>query len=121
MERIAQSGNPQTQWAWNLAARTPDCPNWIARWFLYHKFRYRDGRNRTPTKSSGSGKHHHSHGHGSSSKHHHKHQSEEQEDYYEYEAQEEYYPEESMTAGMYMLHWISLPGPPPPWLYDRGY
>jgi len=98
MRRIAQSGNPHTQWYWDLATATDDCPNWIARWFLYHKFRYRDGRNRNPTKSAGSGKHHHSHGHGSSSRHHHKHRSEEHEEYYD--EQPEYYPEESMTSGM---------------------
>ena len=96
-KRIAQSGNPHTEWYWALAAPTNDCSNWIARWFLYHKFRYRDGRNRNPTKSSGSGKHHHSHGHGSSSKHHHKHRSDEHEEYYEEPS--EYYPEESMTPG----------------------
>ncbi|PMD34927.1 hypothetical protein L207DRAFT_437196 [Hyaloscypha variabilis F] len=98
MRRIAQSGNPHTQWYWRLATETDDCPNWIARWFLYHKFRYRDGRNRNPTKSSGSGKHHHSHGHGNSSRHQHKQRSEENEEYYE--EQPEYYPEESMTSGL---------------------
>ncbi|KAH8746658.1 hypothetical protein BGZ57DRAFT_185552 [Hyaloscypha finlandica] len=96
MSRIAQSGNPHTQWYWDLAVKTPDCPNWIARWFLYHKFRYRDGRNRNPAKNSGSGKHHHSHRHGSSSRHHQKHRSEEHEQYYD--EQEEYYPEESMAS-----------------------
>ncbi|KAN0090470.1 hypothetical protein V8E51_019049, partial [Hyaloscypha variabilis] len=96
MRRIAQSGNSHTQWYWRLATETDDCPNWIARWFLYHKFRYRDGRNRNPTKSSGSGKHHHSHGHGNSSRHQHKQRSEENEEYYE--EQPEYYPEESMTS-----------------------
>jgi hypothetical protein len=98
MRRIAHSGNPHTQWYWDLAVKTSDCPNWIARWFLYHKFRYRDGRNRNPAKGSGSGKHHHSHGHGSSLRHHHKHRLEEQEQ--DYDEQEEYYPEESMTPGM---------------------
>ncbi|KAH8819940.1 hypothetical protein F5884DRAFT_661813 [Xylogone sp. PMI_703] len=44
--RIAQGGNEYTSYYWNLATPTPDCPNWIARWFLYHKFRYRDGRNK---------------------------------------------------------------------------
>jgi hypothetical protein len=108
MSRIAQSGNPHTQWYWDLAVKTPDCPNWIARWFLYHKFRYRDGRNRNPAKNSGSGKHHHSHRHGSSSRHHHKHRSEEQ----YYDEQEEYYPEESMVSGMSSCaECFSLPGP----------
>jgi hypothetical protein len=101
MARIAQSGNPHTQWYWNLAVPTSDCKNWIARWFLYHKFRYRDGRNRNPAKSSSSGKHHHSHGHGSSSRYHHKHHSEEQED--QYDQEEKYYPEETMTSGVFIL------------------
>ncbi|KAF7938893.1 uncharacterized protein EAE98_001230 [Botrytis deweyae] len=46
MKLIVQNGTDQTAYYWNLAKPTPDCPNWIARWFLYHKFRYRDGRNR---------------------------------------------------------------------------
>ncbi|KAH8600908.1 hypothetical protein B0O99DRAFT_681765 [Bisporella sp. PMI_857] len=46
MEAIAQNGDTYTTYYWNLAVPTEDCPNWIARWFLYHKFRYRDGRNR---------------------------------------------------------------------------
>ncbi|KAK6613356.1 hypothetical protein H4I95_01700 [Botrytis cinerea] len=46
MKLIVQNGTDQTAYYWNLARPTVDCPNWIARWFLYHKFRYRDGRNR---------------------------------------------------------------------------
>ncbi|CAG8958277.1 hypothetical protein HYFRA_00000632 [Hymenoscyphus fraxineus] len=53
-ERIAQSGDAHTSYYWNLAAPTEDCSNWIARWFLYHKFRYRDGRNRNSAKDDGS-------------------------------------------------------------------
>jgi len=63
MEHIAKSGNPHTSYYWNLAGPTDDgCPNWIARWFLYHKFRYRDGRNRNlPSKGdSGRGSYQHS-------------------------------------------------------------
>lgn len=56
MELIARSGDAHTSYYWNLAVPTNDCPNWIARWFLYHKFRYRDGRNRNPVKSE-DGKH----------------------------------------------------------------
>jgi hypothetical protein len=93
---LRQSGNPQTQCVWSLAAPTPDCLNWIARWFLYHKFRYRDGRNRNPAKSSGTGKHYYSHGHRDSSKHYY-YQSEEHEDYYEHES----HLTESMTLGVY--------------------
>jgi hypothetical protein len=107
MALIARSGNQHTAYYWKLAAPTPDCPNWIARWFLYHKFRYRDGRNRNPAKSSGSSKHHHSHGpgHGSSSKHHHNHHSvaEEGNEKEYYDHQEDYYGEESMTSGAYVL------------------
>lgn len=57
MGHIARIGNEYTSYYWNLATPTPDCPNWIARWFLYHKFRYRDGRNRNPDKEE-DGKHH---------------------------------------------------------------
>ncbi|KAG9239510.1 hypothetical protein BJ875DRAFT_351819, partial [Amylocarpus encephaloides] len=52
--RIAQSGDATTSHYWALAQPTSECPNWIARWFLYHKFRYRDGRNRNPTKADDS-------------------------------------------------------------------
>jgi len=116
MARIAQSGNPHTQWYWNLAVPTSDCKNWIARWFLYHKFRYRDGRNRNPAKSSGSGKHHHSHGHGGSSRHHRKHHSEEQEDRYDqYDQEEQYNPEETMTSGVFILCKGSVTSLPVSW------
>jgi len=47
MEKIARSGDAHIRFYWDLAVPTSECPNWIARWFLYHKFRYRDGRNRT--------------------------------------------------------------------------
>ncbi|TVY47751.1 hypothetical protein LOCC1_G002735 [Lachnellula occidentalis] len=57
MKLIAESGNAQTSYYWNLAGPSPDeCPNWIARWFLYHKFRYRDGRNRNMPSNGDSGK-----------------------------------------------------------------
>lgn len=48
MEKLAKSGDAQTSNYWNIAASSTsdNCPNWIARWFLYHKFRYRDGRNK---------------------------------------------------------------------------
>jgi hypothetical protein len=67
MKTIAHSGTAHTSYYWNLASPTDDCPNWIARWFLYHKFRYRDGRNRNPAKA---GERNHSH-HGSSKHSHH--------------------------------------------------
>ena len=31
---------------WNLAVASHNRPNWIAKWFRYHKCRYCDGRNR---------------------------------------------------------------------------
>lgn len=58
MIRLAQSGDAHTSAYWAMGnERTADgCPNWIARWFLYHKFRYRDGRNRgKESKSQKSG------------------------------------------------------------------
>jgi hypothetical protein len=48
MQKIASSGDAHIRFYWDLAVPTPECPNWIARWFLYHKFRYRDRRNRNP-------------------------------------------------------------------------
>jgi hypothetical protein len=63
---IAQSGDTHTSYYWNLAARSDDCPNWIARWFLYHKFRYRDGRNRNAPAGKGEderGSHRHNSSH----------------------------------------------------------
>lgn len=59
MINIAASGDIDTSYIWSLAEPTDHCPNWIARWFLYHKFRYRDGRNKNATR--GDGKHHSSH------------------------------------------------------------
>ncbi|KAH8591580.1 hypothetical protein B0O99DRAFT_266889 [Bisporella sp. PMI_857] len=50
MYYISQSSNPETAYYWNLAVPTENCPNWIARWFLYHKFRYRDRRIRQSFK-----------------------------------------------------------------------
>lgn len=54
MERISNGGDQHTSYYWNLAKPTEDCPNWIARWFLYHKFRYRDGRNRNAARGESS-------------------------------------------------------------------
>merc|ERR1711939_1193656 len=44
--RIARGGDQYTSCYWNLASQQDSCPNWIARWFLYHKFRHNDGRSR---------------------------------------------------------------------------
>lgn len=69
--RIAESGDAHTSYYWNLAVPTEECHNWIARWFLYHKFRYRDGRNkntvsseekRHPSRGSSSKYSHHQYG-----------------------------------------------------------
>lgn len=54
MRKIAEGSSEHTSYYWNLSEPTDDCPNWIAKWFLYHKFRYRDGRNRNPIKDSDS-------------------------------------------------------------------
>lgn len=53
MLRLARSGNVYTSCYWVLAAPKDGCPNWIARWFLYHVFRYRDGRNKAKDERSG--------------------------------------------------------------------
>ena len=45
--RLACGGDQYTSCYWRLASQQDSCPNWIARWFLYHKFRHNDGRNRT--------------------------------------------------------------------------
>ncbi|CZS96188.1 hypothetical protein WAI453_009797 [Rhynchosporium graminicola] len=55
MAIIARGGNQYTEYYWNLGAGSGNNPNWVAKWFLYHKFRYRDGRNR----SQKSGEKHH--------------------------------------------------------------
>jgi hypothetical protein len=34
MLHIVESGDECTRYYWNLAKPTPDCPNWIAKWFL---------------------------------------------------------------------------------------
>ena len=109
MARIAESGDAHTNYYWNLAVPTEDCPNWIARWFLYHKFRYRDGRNRNPARSEEK----HS-SHGSSSKHpHHKHSGVVDEDHGYCDSQTTYYPSVSTTTGtcsrQFFLAMISYP------------
>jgi len=47
IQSITMSNDSRTSRYWSLAHSTDKCPNWIARWFLYHKFRYR----RTSTKA----------------------------------------------------------------------
>lgn len=93
MKAISRGGDMYTDYYWRLAAETDDCPNWIARWFLYHKFRYRDGRNRTHPKSSDERKHHHD----SKQGRHHKSRGHHQSSEY---AEEDYYEEGSMAAGV---------------------
>jgi hypothetical protein len=92
MREIAQGGDQYTGYYWRLALPTEDCPNWIARWFLYHKFRYRDGRNRTHQKTSEERRPHHE----SKSGKHHKSRNHQNS---EYVSQDDYYKEGSMTAG----------------------
>lgn len=45
---LSHSGDDHTSSFWDRAdeSNSESCPNWIAKWFLYHKFRYRDRRNR---------------------------------------------------------------------------
>ncbi|TAQ84454.1 hypothetical protein B7494_g7221 [Chlorociboria aeruginascens] len=71
MATIARSAQSEhTAYYWDLAGpSTDDCPNWIARWFLYHKFRYRDGRNRTVCSEGCT----HAHSAGGAKYHHHRH------------------------------------------------
>jgi len=44
VNQIALGGDQHTSYYWDLASRQDSGPNWIARWFLYHKFRHTDGR-----------------------------------------------------------------------------
>ncbi|CAL3963430.1 unnamed protein product [Diplocarpon coronariae] len=44
MNDIICNGDPYTQYYWEIGRLDG---NWVAKWFLYHKFRYRDGRNRS--------------------------------------------------------------------------
>ncbi|PBP18384.1 hypothetical protein BUE80_DR010935 [Diplocarpon rosae] len=44
MKEIICNGDPYTQYYWDIGRSDG---NWVAKWFLYHKFRYRDGRNRS--------------------------------------------------------------------------
>jgi hypothetical protein len=103
MSRIARGGDQYTNYYWNLAPfGAAECPNWIARWFLYHKFRYRDGRNRNLTKGEDEGKSHH----GSSSKYYHRDKyqpssSEDRSEYYNGQASS-YYVSGSMSSGTYV-------------------
>ena len=107
MQAIAQSGDEHTSYYWNLATPTDDCPNWIARWFLYHKFRYRDGRNRNASKTDDTTPSHHHH----SSRHLHRgHSSPSAQDssgYYP--AATSNYPTGSMTSGVYLVLSIHTP------------
>ncbi|KAF7960787.1 hypothetical protein EAE96_000460 [Botrytis aclada] len=107
MKLIVQNGTDQTAYYWNLAKPTLDCPNWIARWFLYHKFRYRDGRNRnfradsrdTASYNSTTPSHHSHHSHHNS--HHsypsrHRHVQVQVDEQYSHSS---YYSSASMNAG----------------------
>ena len=46
LTQLAENGCPQAAPYWHLAKGSESYLNWIAKWFLYHKFRYRDGRNK---------------------------------------------------------------------------
>ncbi|KAF7863990.1 hypothetical protein EAF04_006955 [Stromatinia cepivora] len=106
MRLIVQNGTDQTAYYWSLARPTSDCPNWIARWFLYHKFRYRDGRNRNIKAdsrdavpyNSATSSHHHHHNHRTShhSYHTQRRQAHEVEEHYSHSS---YYSGVSINAG----------------------
>ncbi|KAI9648257.1 hypothetical protein NHQ30_002889 [Ciborinia camelliae] len=106
MKLIVENGTDQTAYYWSLAKPTPDCPNWIARWFLYHKFRYRDGRNRNVKADNRdtvpfnlvapSHNHHNNHRHSHHSYHPHHRQARQAEDHYSHSS---YYSGTSMNAG----------------------
>lgn len=66
MVQLARNGSAETAPYWQMAEESDTCPNWIAKWFLYHKFRYRDGRNKSK-HSSGHKAHKPSNHQGSSS------------------------------------------------------
>ncbi|TVY81614.1 hypothetical protein LSUE1_G005258, partial [Lachnellula suecica] len=104
MKLIAQSGDTHTSYYWNLGNSSGGSPNWIAKWFLYHKFRYRDGRNRNqPTKGNNEkGSHHHSSRHSG-----HKHSS--GDSYYEPSSSSSpYYSSGSTGSGELSLITLSL-------------
>ncbi|KAH9217137.1 hypothetical protein DL95DRAFT_295787 [Leptodontidium sp. 2 PMI_412] len=102
MAMIAQGGDQFTEYFWGLGVAEDNNPNWVAKWFLYHKFRYRDGRNRTQRSGQ---KHHDKHG---SSKH--KHASREQPAGYNYDY------DKTTDAGVYFK--LSLTALVPPLRVD---
>jgi hypothetical protein len=67
MTLIAENCDSYTSYYWKIAVPTTDCPNWIAKWFLYHKFRYRDGRNKNSAEDRGHTPHRHNGSHHSRS------------------------------------------------------
>jgi hypothetical protein len=97
MKMIAAHGTEHTSYYWKLGDSTVvgDCPNWIARWFLYHKFRYRDGRNRNQIKEYSPNHSHHTSSHHS---HHTRGESSQQYEVY----QDNTYHSGSPTYGVYV-------------------
>ncbi|KAG9247896.1 hypothetical protein BJ878DRAFT_401505, partial [Calycina marina] len=51
---IAEGRESATSYYWQQASETNDCLNWIAKRFLYKKFRYNDGSNCGSTATGGS-------------------------------------------------------------------
>ena len=49
MELLCKGDTVRTSDYWNLARPTSECPNWIARWFLYHAFLAREEMNKQVT------------------------------------------------------------------------
>ena len=55
--QLANSTDARTAPYWQMGATYSNDNNWIAVWFLYHKFRYRDGRNRAKDSKKGTTTH----------------------------------------------------------------
>lgn len=54
--QLSRSPDARTAPYWALGNNPMTENNWIAIWFIYHKFRYRDGRNRSRDSKNGSKK-----------------------------------------------------------------
>ena len=54
---LSQPSDRVTSAYWQMGVTPSNENNWVAIWFLYHKFRYRDGRNRSKDSKKGTKKH----------------------------------------------------------------
>lgn len=50
---LSQPSDRVTSVYWQMGVTPSNVNNWVAIWFLYHKFRYRDGRNRSKDSKKG--------------------------------------------------------------------